>query len=82
MASSSQGAPIEGPVSLPLFKLSFCTTATHGSKLIWTHLSGNNEMFAVFDQIRKLGFGGSVIEKRLLKLTRGGDLLVCFCEHH
>ena len=77
MASVSGIGSSQGPISLPLFKLSFCTTATHGSKLIWTHLTGKNEMFAVFDQVRKIGLGGAITEKRLLKLTRGGDLLVC-----
>jgi len=66
-----------GPESLPLFKLSFCTTATLQSKMIWTHLPHRDSMFAVFDQIRKSGLGGLVSEKRILKLVQGSDLLVC-----
>lgn len=77
MAFLSRSGSSEGPISLPLFKLSFCTTATHGSKFLWTHLTGKNEMFAVFDQVRKIGLGGSITERRLLKLTCGGELLVC-----
>lgn len=77
MAFSSQNLEGRGPTSLSLFKLSYCTTATHGAKLVWTHLSAQSDMFAVFDQVRKIGLGGSMLEKRVLKLTRGGDLLVC-----
>lgn len=77
MAFLSQSGSSHGPLTLPLFKLSFCTATTHGSKLMWTHLTKEREIFAVFDQIKKFGLGGSITEKKLLKLTCGGDLLVC-----
>ena len=76
MAFSSQSTLL-GPESLPLFKLSFCTTATLHSKMIWTHLPHRAGLFAAFDQIRKSGLGGLVSEKKVLKLIQGGDLLVC-----
>ena len=86
MASSSQSTLL-GLESLPLFKLSFCTTATLQSKMMWTHLPHRDSMFAVFDQIRKTGLGGLVFEKKILKLIHGGDLLVrltvlCFPKRH
>lgn len=69
-----------GPVSLPLHKLSFCTTATLHSKMVWEHLSGGTEMFAVFDHVRQPGLGRGVSEKQVLKLVRDGHLLVCTLE--
>lgn len=75
--TSSTHSSLLGPESLPLFKLSFCTTATLQSKMIWTHLPHRDGMFAVFDQVRKTGLGGLVSEKRILKLVQGGDVLVC-----
>lgn len=66
----------DGPISLPLHKLSFCTTASLHAKMLWEHLSGGIEMFAVFDHVRKPGLG-TVSEKQVLKLVRHGDLLVC-----
>ncbi len=44
--------------------------------MMWTHLPAQDDMFAVFDQVRKAGLGGAVAEKKVLKLIRGGDLLV------
>ena len=34
-------------------------------------------MFAVFDVIRKVGTGMVASETKVLKLVRGGELLVC-----
>ncbi|KAL8789718.1 MAG: hypothetical protein Q9213_000968 [Squamulea squamosa] len=67
--------PPSGPVSLPLHKLSFCTTATLHSKMLWEHLAGGVDLFAVFDHVRKPGLGRAVSEKQVLKLVRHGDLL-------
>lgn len=65
------------PVSLLLHKLSFCTTATLHSKMVWEHLSGGSDMYAVFDHVRKPGLGQAVSEKQVLRLVRDGHLLVC-----
>ena len=46
--------------------------------MLWTHLSGRANMFAVFDKLRSIGLGGSISESRVLKLTCEADLLVCF----
>lgn len=66
-----------GTVSLSLFKLSFCTTANLRSNLLWTHLPNRDDLFAVFDSVFRKDLQGSVTEKKVLKLIRGGDLLVC-----
>ena len=99
MKSSSFGsqfpAHMTGPVPLSLFKLSFCTTATLRSNLLWTHLPNRDDLFAVFDSVYHKDLEGPVTEKKVLKLVRGGDLLVgslsnrpysyflliCLCSH-
>lgn len=68
-----------GPVSLQLHKLSFCTTATLHAKMLWEHLSGDIDMFAVFDHVKKPGLGQSVSEKQIVRLIRHGNLLVGVC---
>ena len=62
-----------GPISLALFKLSYCTTQELKSKLVWTHLPERDRLFAVFDYVN---VGGFTSQRRTLKLVRGGDLLV------
>ena len=78
MALLSQPAAAEDPISLPLFKLSFCTTATLQAKMLWEHLSGGSDMSAVFHHVKKPCLGGITSEKQILKLVRAGNLLVCF----
>ena len=81
MAPSSASAVSNmaiGPVTLPLFKLSHCTVSGHGSRLLWTHLPNRSDMFAVFDENRSKDLGGIVVSKQVLKLIRGGELLVSF----
>jgi len=65
-----------GPVTLPLFKLSHCTVSGHGARMLWTHLPNRDDMFAVFDQVSSRDLGGAVLSKQILKLIRGGELLV------
>ena len=76
----SQLAPKPGPLSLPLVKLSFCTTSTLRANLLWSHLPYRDDLFAVFDVISYKDLGGCVSEKRVLKLFRGGEILVCLFE--
>lgn len=64
------------PVSLPLFKLSFCTTPTVRVNLVWTHLPQRDNLFAVFDYVSQKDVEGFTTQKKILKLIRGGDLLV------
>lgn len=65
-------------MSFPLHKLSFCTTPVLASKMTWTHLPAHNSMFMVYDQVRKAGLGGAIMEKHVLKVIRGADVLVCW----
>ena len=44
--------------------------------MLWTHLPNRDNMYAVFDNTRKLCSNGVVAVKRVLKLVRGGDMLV------
>ncbi len=76
MAFSSRNEISYNPVSLPLHKLSFCTTATLHAKMVWEHLSGGADMYAVFDHVKRPDLGRPVSEKQILKLVRHGDLLV------
>ncbi|KAL8825961.1 MAG: hypothetical protein Q9191_004090 [Dirinaria sp. TL-2023a] len=71
----SQSSVIQGPTSLTLFKLSFCTTPTLRSRLLWTHLPNRDNLFAVFDSLFQKDLEGSVTEKKMLKLIRGSELL-------
>ncbi|KAL8846064.1 MAG: hypothetical protein Q9221_008810 [Calogaya cf. arnoldii] len=43
--------------------------------MVWEHLSGGTNMFAVFDHVRKPGLGRAVSEKQVLKLVQDGHLL-------
>ena len=73
---STASTVTRGPVTLPLFKFSHCTSPNPQAKMIWTHLPQRSDMFAVFDVIRKIGTGMVVSETKTLKLVRGGELLV------
>ncbi|KAI4137758.1 MAG: hypothetical protein L6R39_007112 [Caloplaca ligustica] len=43
--------------------------------MLWEHLTGGLDMYAVFDYVKKPGLGQSVSEKQILKLVHHGDLL-------
>lgn len=45
--------------------------------MTWTHIPAQDDMFAVLDQVRKLGLGGAITTRKILKLIRGGMILVC-----
>lgn len=76
MNTLSQSTSLAGPMTLTLFKLSFCTTAALRSSLLWTHLPNRDDLFAVFDSTYSRDLEGSITEKKVLKLIRGGGLLV------
>ena len=44
--------------------------------MLWTHLPNRDDMFAVFDKIRSRDLDGTVTGKQVMKLLRGGELLV------
>jgi hypothetical protein len=44
--------------------------------MLWTHLPNRDDMFAVFDQVRRKCLDGTVSDKKVLKLVRAGELLV------
>ena len=76
MVSSSQSSVAGGgPLSLPLSKLSYSIAPTLKSKILWTHLPAQHDMFAVFDSVRQAVLGG-IMERRILKVVHGGDVLV------
>lgn len=77
-SSSSQSSSTQYPMSFPLHKLSFCTTPVLASKMTWTHLPAQDSMFTVYDKVRKAGLGGAIMEKHVLKVIRGADVLVCW----
>ncbi|KAL9604679.1 MAG: hypothetical protein Q9219_000399 [cf. Caloplaca sp. 3 TL-2023] len=43
--------------------------------MLWDHLWGGLDLYAVFDRIRRPGLGQGVSEKQILRLVRRGDLL-------
>ena len=75
-SASTTSTLMQGPVTLPLFKFSYCTSPNHQAKVIWNHLPQRSDMFAVFDVIRKVGISMVASEVKVLKLVRGGELLV------
>ena len=79
---STASSTLHGPVALPLFKFSHCTSPNPQAKMIWTHLPQRSDMFAVFDVSRKVGIGMIVVETKVLKLVRGGELLVSRYSHN
>ena len=66
-----------GPVSLPLAKISYCTASNLRSNMRWNHLPNRDGMFAVFDTVRQRAIDGLVVERRMLKIISGSDQLVC-----
>ena len=46
--------------------------------MTWTHLPAQDSMFTVYDQVRKAGLGGTIMEKHVLRVIRGADVLVCW----
>ena len=74
-SSTLSNAPL-GPISLPLFKLSHCTITNPGARMLWTHLTSGDDTFAVFDEVRSRDLDGTVSSKQVMKLIRGGELLV------
>ena len=42
----------------------------------WTHVPDRDNIFAVFDLVRDKTLDGAVLEKKLLKVVRGGEVLV------
>ncbi|KAI4169013.1 MAG: hypothetical protein LQ348_007370 [Seirophora lacunosa] len=43
--------------------------------MLWEHVVGESNMYAVFDHVKKPGLGLGVSERQTLKLVRRGDLL-------
>ena len=75
-SASATATVTQGPVTLSLFKFSYCTTASPRSPMQWTHVPDRDNIFAVFDLVRNKTLDGAVLEKKLLKVVRGGVLLV------
>ena len=73
---STASTVVRSPVTLSLFKFSHCTSPNPKAKMIWTHLPQRSNIFAVFDVIRKVEIGMVISERKVLKLIRGGELLV------
>ena len=46
--------------------------------MTWTHLPAQDSMFTVYDKIRKAGLGGVIMEKHVLRLIHGVNVLVCW----
>ena len=44
--------------------------------MLWTHLPNRDDIFAVFDEIRSRELDGTISGKQVMKLLRGGELLV------
>ncbi len=66
-----------GPVSLPLHKISHCTTpSVRAQHMEWKHSPNRDDMFAVFDTMRSKDISNRVTEHRVLKLICGSDQMV------
>lgn len=76
---SQQNSPValENLFTMPLAKFSHATTLMLQSKPTWTHLPQRDNMFAVLDLVSSKGLGNGVNQRNILRVVRGGDLLVC-----
>ena len=64
-------------LSLPLFKFSYATTAAIQGKLHWTHLPQRDNIYVVFDDVSSQDRQEGPFNRRLMKIVRGGETLVC-----
>lgn len=71
-----------GPISMALAKLSYCTTSTYQKRLQWEHLHNRNGMFVVFDIIRRREARGGITEDRVIKLIVNSRLTVRIFVRH
>ena len=69
---------VPGPASLPIMKLSHCTSQNLQAKVTWTHLANRDDMYVVFDLLRTNVSDGSVKEHSVLKVVTAGELFVKF----
>ncbi|MCJ1273299.1 hypothetical protein MMC21_001089 [Puttea exsequens] len=65
---------VPGPASLPIMKLSHCTSQNLQAKVTWTHLANRDDMYVVFDLLRTNVSDGSVKEHSVLKVVTAGEL--------
>jgi hypothetical protein len=65
-----------GLVTLSLCKFSYATSSPHQSTLLWTHLPERDHLFVVFDDENGQHLEGAVISRRVMKIIRGGSILV------
>lgn len=77
MASVLGSHSQKGPITLTLVKFSHCTVATHSSSnSAWKHIAGQNNLFWVFDSIRRMDVSEQIVSKDVLKVVYRQDLLV------
>lgn len=76
---SQQNTPValDNLFTMPLAKFSYATTLVRQSKPTWTHLPERDNLFAVLDLVSCKGSGSGVNRRNVLKVVRGGDLIVC-----
>ena len=75
---SQQKSPLvsDNFFTMPIAKFSYANTPRLQSRPTWTHLPDRDNMFAVFDLVSSKGSGDCVIRRNVLKVVRGGDLIV------
>ena len=79
MASLSQRS-IQGVAQPLVFSLAKFSYATCSADLIgpinWTHLPDRDNLHAVFDHVCVQEMSGPVVEKKVLKVVRGPEIMV------
>ena len=69
----------KGPITLTLAKFSHCSIAAHNrptTSIPWKHLTGQNDLFCVFDSVRRLDVSEQIVSKDFIKIVYGQDCLV------
>ena len=65
-------------LTMPLAKFSYATTLNLSSRLTWKHLPERDNIFAVFDVVKSKGLAGRIKRQDVLKVVKGGEVLVCY----
>lgn len=77
MASVLGSHSQKGPITLTLGKFSHRTVATHhSSKIPWKHVYSQNNLFWVFDSMRRMDVSEQIVSKDVLKVVYQQNLLV------
>ena len=76
IAFRSSATLLNGQITLPLRRFSYCTVLHLKSPSQWNHTKAQKDLFAVIDTVRELGVSEQMMEKHVLRVFNGRDMLV------